>query len=238
MGISAFELCEAIQKVNITSLESWCKINFGGIASNPTCKSHKLYLNGSLVTSLTIPDGITEISAHAFEYLGDITSVTLPTSVKSIGEYAFFACTGINKISLNDGLQSIGAQCFNGCCSVFELNIPSSVSFIGNYACAYLPIGTASVNQGVIAKYAFYGCGAMGSVSLGSGITKICTGAFDNCPALNSVVYGGSCEQWNSLEIEDSNNPLINATNKTFNGTGTASSPALTGFYGRRHIGQ
>ncbi len=231
MGISAFELCESIQKVNISSIEAWCNINFGGIASNPTCKSRKLYLNGTLVTDLIIPSGVKAVPSHAFEYLADIKSISIPSSVKSIGEYAFFMCNSISKITLSEGLESIGANCFNGCSSVFEISIPSSVNFIGNYAFSYLPIGSVTVNQGVIAECAFLGCGALGSVNIGSKVTKICKGAFSNCPALNSVVYGGSSAQWNAIEIQDKNDAIINAQ-KTFNGTGAAPElPTNTGFY-------
>ncbi|MCQ2481952.1 MAG: leucine-rich repeat protein [Clostridia bacterium] len=231
MGISAFELCESVQKVNISSIEAWCNINFGGIASNPTCKSRKLYLNGKLVTDLVIPSEVTSVPSHAFEYLADIKSISIPSSVKSIGEYAFFMCNGISKITLNEGLEFIGANCFNGCNSVFEISIPASVVFIGNYAFSYLPIGSVSINKGVIAEYAFLGCGALGNVNIGSGVTKISNGAFNNCPALNSVVYGGSSEQWNAIEIQELNEALSGAQ-KTFNGTGAApASPELTGFY-------
>ena len=48
-----------------------------------------LYLNGTLITDLVIPDGVTSIGDGAFYGCSGLTSVTIPDSVTSIGDYAF-----------------------------------------------------------------------------------------------------------------------------------------------------
>ena len=51
-----------------------------------------LYLNGSLVTDLVIPEGVTAIGDYAFSHCRSLTSVAIPDSVTSIGYRAFDHC--------------------------------------------------------------------------------------------------------------------------------------------------
>ena len=44
------------------------------------------------LTSLTLPDGITEIGDHAFEGCSELTSLTLPAGITKIGSEAFSGC--------------------------------------------------------------------------------------------------------------------------------------------------
>lgn len=80
-------------KVYISSLYSWCEIDFYSNTSNPLYtllgSGSELYLNDTLVKDLVIPDGITEIKSHAFTNCDNIKTVTIPKSVKKIGVNAF-----------------------------------------------------------------------------------------------------------------------------------------------------
>lgn len=73
VGELAFSGCNNLEKVNIGSIAKWCSIKFLGVwpysdrhASNPLSYAHNLYLNGSLVTDLVIPNGVKSISEYAF----------------------------------------------------------------------------------------------------------------------------------------------------------------------------
>lgn len=61
IGNYAFYNCYALNSVYITDLAAWCNITFNDFASNPLEYAYCLYLNGELVTTLTIPNGITRI---------------------------------------------------------------------------------------------------------------------------------------------------------------------------------
>lgn len=203
MGISAFEACPSLDKVFISSMEAWCKIDFGGISANPVSapKAHKLYLNGNLVTEINVPSGITSISAHAFEYLSDVKTVTIPSSVKTIGDYAFLMCDGITSLTLSEGLNKISASAFSGCRALSSVVIPSSVSYIGRNAFSFAAIKEANVKNGVIDDYAFYGCGAIGGATIGAGVSYIGKDAFGNCGAIkmNGITYEGTSEMWSAI---------------------------------------
>ncbi|MCD8069187.1 MAG: leucine-rich repeat protein [Lachnospiraceae bacterium] len=227
-GISAFENCTALEGVYISSVESWCAINFGGLLANPLTYAHHIYLNGTEITSLQIPSGVTSINAHAFEYAYSITSISIPSGVTSVEDYAFYDCRGLTSVTLpSDGLTYIGASAFAACNNVLDFAIPDSVSYVGAYAFAYTQIATANVQQGVIEDYAFVGCGCMVSATLGSGVTSIGDGAFSGCAALKTVYYGGSKSQWYALSIGEDNSPLTSAE-VICSGTGSATNSVDT----------
>ncbi len=226
-GISAFENCSSLQGVYISDVAAWCAINFGGYLANPLDYARHIYLNGTEITSLQIPSGVTSVGAHAFEYATSITSVSVPSSVTSIGDYAFYGCTGLTSVTLpTSGLQSIGASAFDSCSQVKSVSIPDSVSYVGTYAFAWTQIASANVKQGIIEGGAFIGCGCMVSVTLGSGVTSIGDNAFYGCAALKNVYYEGSAAQWYVLSIGDGNSSLTSA-NVVCSGTGSATADTV-----------
>lgn len=85
IGNNAFYDCTELKEVHISDIAAWCKISF---KSNPLSYAHNLYLNGTLVTDLSIPNGVTSIGG-AFSGCTELTSVTIPGSVTSIGDSAF-----------------------------------------------------------------------------------------------------------------------------------------------------
>ena len=100
IGDEAFNRCYAISKVYIDDIAAWCAIEFGDNTSSPlSCiiGPGDLYLNNTLVTELTIPDGVTAINAYAFED-SKLTSITIPQSVTSIGYRAFEYCPSLETI--------------------------------------------------------------------------------------------------------------------------------------------
>ena len=221
IGISAFENCNGMQAVHISDIAAWCAIDFGGYLANPLQMAKHLYLNGSLVTNLSIPSGVTKIGDYAFEYCADLTNVSIPSGVTEIGDYAFYLCSNLKTASLPAGLTTIGASAFDST-GLTNVAIPDSVSYIGSYAFTWTPISTVSINQGIIGSHAFEGCGCIGSVSIGSGVTRIGDNAFNICAGLRTVNYSGSSAQWGAISKGANNGPLTNA-NIICSGTGSAS---------------
>ena len=98
IGWCAFMNCDDLEKVIISSIEAWCKIQFVSGGSNPLNSAHHLYLNESEITDLVIPNSITSIRYGAFWSCSGLKSVTIPNSVTSISDKAFYGCGGLNDV--------------------------------------------------------------------------------------------------------------------------------------------
>src|ERR1035438_5962430 len=58
---------------------------------------------------------VTAIGDYAFDYYSALTSVTIPDTVTNIDTAAFMACTGLSQVTFGTNLITIGASAFGGC---------------------------------------------------------------------------------------------------------------------------
>lgn len=98
IGSGAFSYCYYLKDVYITDIGKWCGISFEDWSATPLNYAHNLYLNGTLITNLVIPNGVTSIGGFAFSRCTGLTSITIPDSVTSIDWGAFSGCTGLTSI--------------------------------------------------------------------------------------------------------------------------------------------
>ncbi|MBR3987760.1 MAG: leucine-rich repeat protein [Clostridia bacterium] len=99
IGADAFKGCYTLKVVDIEDIASWCKIDFGNESSCPTVLTYaNLCIDGVVLTSLYIPDGVNKIGAFAFCGNNDIEAVFIPQSVKSIGQRAFSGAVNIKNV--------------------------------------------------------------------------------------------------------------------------------------------
>ena len=135
IGVDAFSGCTALTNVYITDVAAWCAIDFDSYTANPLHKAQNLYLDGSKVTSVSIPSGVTEIAPFAFYGFKGITAVTIPASVTVIDSYAFTNCTALATVTFSGtGLTDIQSYAFSGCTALKSFAIPSTVKSIAPYA--------------------------------------------------------------------------------------------------------
>ena len=211
----AFDNCSGLKNIYITDLAAWCKISGLDNLMYYVSNEKNLYLNGELVTNLTIPDSVTSIGMSAFYYCGGLTSVTIGNGVTSIGWSAFEGCSGLTSVTIPDSVISIGSSAFYGCSGLTSVTIPDSVTSIGNGAfsgCSGLTSVTIPDSMTSIGSSAFDGCSGLTSVIIGNGVTSIGSSAFSDCSGLKTVFYKGSAEQWKQISIGDSNSLLTGAT--------------------------
>ena len=169
------------------------------------------------LTSLVIPDSVTNIGDYAFSGCRSLTSLVIPDSVTNIGDYAFEGCGSLSSLVLPDGVTSIGKCAFRGCGSLSSLVLPDGVINIGGNAFAdckslrsvVIPNSVTSIGCG-----AFGGCKSLHSVVIPDSVTSIGDYAFSGCSALSSVVIPDSvscignrafsgCTSLSSLVIPD-----------------------------------
>ena len=121
----------------------------------------------SSLTSVTIPNSVTEIEESTFSGCSSLTSVTIPNSVTRIGGNAFWGCSSLTSVTIPNSVTRIGGGAFCGCSSLTSIKLPESIYFIGDDA--------------------FSGCSSLTSIKLPESINSIGCGAFSGCTALKSV---------------------------------------------------
>ena len=198
IGDYAFSKCSGLSKVNIESIESWCSINFSSITSHPFFSSENghLFMNGTEVTSLTIPQSISKLNSFVFYGCSGLTSVTIPNSLTSIGVCAFSHCSGLTSVTIPNSVTSIGGYAFSNCSGLTSVTIPNSVTSIGEGAfrnCSSLASVNIPKTVTDIGSYAFYGCSALESfhsrIERPGGVVTYGSNIFDYTTKQKATLY-------------------------------------------------
>lgn len=135
-GYYAFYNCDNLSKVYISDIEAWCGATFDGYYSNPVNNDGYLYLNGSLVTSITLPKDIPTVSEYLFHGCLSITKVVIPEGVTEIGAHAFESCDNLETVSIPSTVTTIGGYAFCGS-GITSLVIPDAVEKIPDLLCQW-----------------------------------------------------------------------------------------------------
>ena len=124
------------------------------------------------LTSITIPNSVTEIGISTFENCTNLEYMTMPNSVTSIGSSAFYGCSSLTSINISDGVTEIDSDAFKGCSSLTSITIPDSVTSIGYDA--------------------FEDCSSLTSINIPDGVTELYGSVFDHCSSLTSITIPDS----------------------------------------------
>lgn len=212
IGEYAFNSCYKLRAVYITDVEAWCKITFGEPTSNPLCYAHDLYVNGTHITDLAIPNDVTSIGDYAFLGCVGLTNVKISNSVTSIGDHAFFGCSSLIGVTIPNSVTSIGNAVFGHCIGLTSVTIPNSVTSIGKSTfseCVHLTSITIPNSVTSIGGYAFYGCSSLTSVTIPNSVTSIGDGAFWGCTSLDGIaILNPECK------IDESRDTTLGAYNQ------------------------
>lgn len=155
----------------------------------PVTALGEAFKNNTTLTSVSIPDSITNIEAYAFYKCNNLKTVTFPDNITSIGEYAFYECYRFSNINIPDKVKTIGKYAFYNC-SPTSITIPDSVTSIGEQAFRYCTdLTSLTIGEGVtdIGAFAFYWCEKLSNLKIGSSVTSIGADAFFWCQRLTSV---------------------------------------------------
>ena len=83
--------------------------------------------NYNHITDITIGTGIDSLSAYCFYAAPDLSSVVLPDTITEIGNGAFYMNHNLKDVQMKEGITSIGEDCFFRCEALKTLEIPSTV---------------------------------------------------------------------------------------------------------------
>ena len=148
------------------------------------------------VKKLVVKDGVTSISASAFNTCHHLTSVKLPDSVAYIGNQAFKFCVELSSITLPSSTKSVRIETFCRCSKLASVTLPYGVMMIESRAfanCTALESIQFPVSLSQIGAWAFSNCEKLSSVKIPESVTSIRNGAFSGC-ALTSVTVSRNCK--------------------------------------------
>ena len=148
------------------------------------------------VKKLVVKDGVTSISASAFNTCQHLTSVKLPDSVAYIGNQAFKFCVELSSITLPSSTKSVRIETFCRCSKLASVTLPYGVTMIESRAfanCTALESIQFPVSLSQIGAWAFSNCEKLSSVKIPESVTSISNGAFSGC-ALTSVTLSRDCK--------------------------------------------
>lgn len=119
------------------------------------------------ITSVTLPDSVTEIDNFTFAKCGNLQTVRFGSGLKTIGRNAFFNCENLTQIEFSTGLAYIDYAAFAGCTGLTHVALPSGLITIGDCA--------------------FCRCTGMIEINIPSSIERINYRAFANCSNLTRI---------------------------------------------------
>ena len=149
------------------------------------------------LTEINIPDSVTKIGINAFEGCTSLETIVIPKNVTVIERGVFNNCTSLNSVKIPSGVTRIEEYVFEGCTSLTEIDIPDTVTEIE--PCAFAGSGFTSIPKlpsviTSISEGMFQQCQNLTSVRIPDNITSIGEIAFSFCPNLTSVIIPNSVD--------------------------------------------
>lgn len=204
---SAFLSCDKLSSVYIDSLYNWCNIDFHLGDSNPLYYGAGLYLNGSLIKNLKIPDNITTIKDYTFYGCGSFLTVNIPNSVTEIGDDAFRKCSNLTDVTMGDSVTHMEINIFRDCFSLSRVHLSNSLTFINPqtfYNCKKLTNINIPNSLTGIGSSAFYGCSSLTDIKFPSTMEVINSGAFHGCSNLTKATFLAPSPRIGNVAFKDS----------------------------------
>lgn len=175
-----------------TSVFAGCfKLKWVTIGKGITDISNHMFTECTSMIHIDIPNNIKSIKDSAFSDCKRLRSIELPDSVQTIEDYAFRSCIGLVTVTIGKGITEIGRGAFEKCSELMNITFGSMPTNIGTEIfrnCNGLL--SVRIDAGSIPERMFAGITA-NSVALGENVTRICEGAFANCPFLSQVSFRG-----------------------------------------------
>lgn len=155
------------------------------------------FYNCSGLTSLSIPDGYTNIPWGAFSYCTNLTTVKMADSVTSIAQGAFSSDINLESVTLSDNITVIGNGSFSNCPNLKNIALPSGLSKIDSHAFSQSGLTSISIpdKTQTIGASAFIECISLQTVELGNSVKTIEESAFSACESLKKIFIPASVKE-------------------------------------------
>lgn len=191
MGEGVFESCSAL--ASFSGGSSRYSSNGVMLTDNSRYAVYR-FAPASLVSTYTVPEGITALHSGAFRDCTALTSVYLPT-VSKIGDGAFYGCISLAEVSI-PSVKTVGRASFYGC-ALRNIAFPASLERLGDEAfafCTSLVIADFAGNAPAASEGIFYGCDPAFSVVVAGSSEGFLDGDWLGYPLLRHGGMGGELD--------------------------------------------
>lgn len=223
----AFDTCFDLSSITISPTHPYYAFNNGALISKKDMTLIKFASNRN--TAYEVSWGIRRIGTDAFNG-SKVTSVILPDSVTEIGQCAFAYCYNLEEIFIPEGVKVIGSQAFMDC-GLEAVSIPDSVEVIESGVFNYCDrLKTAEIspdhpvfevkNQLLIDKNKKSVLSTVGNIrgvcEIPDGIVTIEDGAFLGCTGMTEIYIPDSVKMISSLKLANSESLVVRAHEGTW----------------------
>lgn len=147
----------------------------------------KRLMAGNKNSVIPTDGSILSINEYAFSGCTGLTTVEVPEGITEIRPYTFNECTSLTSVSLPSTLTTIGSLAFYHC--PVEMSIPDSVSTIQTYAFANAKFKSLTLPTELtsLGTAAFFANEDLTEVVMGDKVRTIAPQAFQNCRNLKTI---------------------------------------------------
>ena len=157
----------------------------------------------------------TQFSSGGTTYL---TSISIPDQITEIGDYAFYGNPTLKTVNFHAGITRIGAGAFHETL-LTRVNIPNPDCEIGNSCFSSSQVSSVTLPQGMkkLGRHVFFYCTNLTSITLPEGMEEIGMMCFGSC-ALTSVNLPSTMVKLDSCSLQDNPFTSINLKNVKYVG--------------------
>lgn len=155
------------------------------------------------VVNILIADSV-DVIGGSFKKCYSLENIIFPNNMTSIMSYAFWMCTNLRSVMIPNGITKVEDSAFSNCSSLKSVIFPESLKSIEEAFGLCTSLESVVIPEGLteLGVYAFESCSSLKSVTIPKSLSFISAGVFMNCPALETIYYAGTKEEWDSITIE------------------------------------
>ena len=151
------------------------------------------------LTSISLPETVTQIKIGAFDGCTNLESVVLPAKLTQIAQKAFNGCEKLKEITLPGTITKLANEIFKGCTSLEKFTVLDGNGTIAVNAALFGADGTSALKEIYIYRALdlekitamtdkpFRGVKTLEKAVLGGTCTELNASFFENCSALKTV---------------------------------------------------